>query len=85
LVKKKRCQFPPPLEKGEQKSVETFALDAAARAIDDLEAWLEGEAAYAEYQRTGEAVPLSAMENWAKSWGTVDALPPPGPRRLARS
>jgi predicted transcriptional regulator len=63
----------------EQKSMETFALDAVARAIDDFEAWLEDEAAYAEYERTGEAIPLSAMEGWAKSWGTADELPPPKP------
>ena len=59
--------------------METFALDAVARAIDDFEAWLEDEAAYAEYERTGEAIPLSAMEGWAKSWGTADELPPPNP------
>ena len=63
----------------EQKSAEIFALDAVARAIDDFEAWLEDEAAYAEYERTGEAIPLSAMEDWAKSWGTADELPPPKP------
>jgi len=63
----------------EKKSVETFALDAVARAIDDFEAWLEDEAAYAEYERTGEVIPLSAMEDWAKSWGTADELPPPNP------
>jgi predicted transcriptional regulator len=63
----------------EQKTVETFALDAVARAIDDLEAWKEDEAGYAEYERTGEAVPLSAMENWVKSWGTAEELPPPKP------
>jgi len=63
----------------EQKSVEAFAADALARAIDDLETWAEDEAAYAEYERTGEAIPLSAMEDWAKSWGTADELPPPKP------
>ena len=63
----------------EQKTVETFAADTLARAIDDLDSWAEDEAAYAEYERTGEAIPLSAMEDWVKSWGTTDELPPPKP------
>ena len=29
--------------------------------------------------RTGEAIPLSAVENWVKSWGTANELPPPKP------
>jgi predicted transcriptional regulator len=63
----------------EQKTIETFTLNAVARAINDLEAWQEDEAAYAEYERTGEAVPLSAMESWVKSWGTAEELPAPKP------
>lgn len=63
----------------EQKTAEAFAADALARAVDELEAWTEDEAAYAEYERTGEAIPLSAVENWVKSWGTANELPPPKP------
>jgi len=61
----------------EQKTPETFAIDALTRAIDDLEAWAEDEAAYAEYERTGEAIPLATVEEWVRSWGTANELPPP--------
>ena len=63
----------------EPKTVETFAADAVARAVDDFEAWAEDEAAYAEYERTGQAIPLSAVEDWVKSWGTANELPAPKP------
>jgi predicted transcriptional regulator len=62
-----------------QTSVETFAANAVARAVADVEAWTEDEAAYAEYERTGEAIPLEAMEDWVRSWGTANELPPPAP------
>jgi len=62
-----------------QTSVENFAASAVARAIADVEAWAEDEAAYAEYERTGEAIPLAAMEQWVRSWGTENELPPPKP------
>jgi predicted transcriptional regulator len=65
--------------KRSQTSVESFAATAVARAIADVEAWVEEEAAYAEYERTGEAIPLAAMEQWVRSWGTEDELPPPKP------
>ena len=60
-------------------SIEEFAAKAVARAIADVEAWAEDEAAYAEYERTDEAIPLAAMEDWVRSWGTANELPPPGP------
>jgi hypothetical protein len=50
----------------EQRVVEGFAADALTRAIADVE-WAEDEAAYVEYERTGEAIPLSAMKEWLKS------------------
>jgi predicted transcriptional regulator len=62
-----------------QTSVETFAAHAVARAVADVEAWAEDETAYAEYERTGEAIPLEAMEDWVRSWGTANELPPPAP------
>jgi predicted transcriptional regulator len=62
-----------------QTSIEVFAAKAVARAVADVEAWAEDEAAYAEYEHTGEAIPLAAMEDWVRSWGTVDELPPPAP------
>jgi predicted transcriptional regulator len=62
-----------------QTSVETFAANAVARAVADVEAWTEDEVAYAEYERTGEAIPLEAMEDWVRSWGTANELPPPAP------
>jgi predicted transcriptional regulator len=62
-----------------QTSVETFAANAVARAVADVEAWTEDEAACAEYERTGEAIPLEAMEDWVRSWGTANELPPPAP------
>jgi predicted transcriptional regulator len=62
-----------------QTSIETFAARAVARAVADVEAWAEDEAAYAEYERTGEAIPLVAMEDWVRSWGTANELPPPAP------
>jgi predicted transcriptional regulator len=64
---------------GSQTSVETFAANAVARAVAEVEAWAEDEAAYAEYERSGEAIPLTAMEDWARSWDTAHALPPPAP------
>jgi predicted transcriptional regulator len=60
-------------------SIETFAAKALARAVSEVEAWTEDEAAYAEYERTGEAIPLAAMEDWVRSWGTANELPPPAP------
>jgi predicted transcriptional regulator len=62
-----------------QTSIETFAANAVARAVADVEAWAEDEAAYGEYERTGEAIPLEAMEDWVRSWGTANELPPPAP------
>ena len=67
--------------KRSQTSIENFATKAVARAVVDVEAWAEEEAAYAEYERTGEAIPLAAMEQWVKSWGTENELPPPKPVR----
>jgi predicted transcriptional regulator len=64
---------------GSQTSVETFAANAVARAVAEVEAWAEDEAAYAEYERSGEAIPLTAMEDWARSWDTANELPPPAP------
>ena len=66
-----------------QTSVETFAAKALAREVADLEALAEDEAAHAEYERTGEAIPLSAMEDWVRSWGTADELPLPAPCKLS--
>jgi hypothetical protein len=63
----------------ERKTAEAFAVDAVVRALEDIEAWTEDENAYAEYERTSEAIPLSAMEHWVKSWGTAEELPPPKP------
>jgi predicted transcriptional regulator len=60
-------------------TIETFAANAVARAVADVEAWAEDEAAYAEYEQTGQAIPLVAMEDWVRSWGTANELPPPGP------
>lgn len=49
---------------------------------DGLEEWAEDETAYAEYESTGEAIPLSSIEAWVRSWGTTHELPPPTPIRL---
>jgi len=65
--------------KQSQTSIESFATKAVARAIADVEAWAEEEAAYAEYERTGEAIPIAAIEQWVRSWGTESELPPPAP------
>jgi predicted transcriptional regulator len=64
-------------------SAETFAAKAVARAVAELEAWAEDEAAYAEYERTGEAIPVAAVEEWVRSWGTSSELPPPVPCKLS--
>ena len=50
---------------------ELFAAEAVARAVADVESWAEDDAAYAEYERTGEAIPLAAMEAWIRSWDTA--------------
>ena len=68
--------------KRSQTSIESFAASAVAQAIADVEAWAEEEAAYAEYERTGEAIPLAAMEEWVRSWGTENELPPPTPLQV---
>jgi predicted transcriptional regulator len=65
--------------KRSQTSIENFASKAVARAVLDVEAWAEEEAAYAEYERTGEAIPIAAVEEWVRSWGTEHELPPPVP------
>jgi predicted transcriptional regulator len=65
--------------KHSRTSIESFATKAVARAIADIDAWAEEEAAYAEYERTGEAVPIAAIEQWVRSWGTEAELPPPAP------
>jgi len=62
-----------------QTSIEGFAAKAVARAVADVELWAEEDAAYAEYERTGEAVPIAAVERWVRSWGTEHELPPPAP------
>ena len=54
----------------QETTAEAFAADAVQRAVADVEAWAEDEAAYAEYERTGESIPLEAAEAWARSWGT---------------
>jgi predicted transcriptional regulator len=64
-------------------SMEMFAAKAVARAIADVEAWTEDEAAYAEYERSGEAIPLAAVEEWVRSWGTANELSPPAPCKLS--
>lgn len=65
--------------KRSQTTVEGFAAKAVARAVIDVEAWAEEEAAFAEYERTGEAIPIAAVEEWVRSWGTESELPPPKP------
>jgi predicted transcriptional regulator len=64
-------------------SIETFAAKAVARAVADVEAWAEDEAAYAEYERTGEAIPLTAMEDWVRTWDTANELSPPTPHKFS--
>jgi len=63
----------------QETTAEAFAADAVQRAVADVEAWAEDEAAYAEYERTGESIPLEAAEAWVRSWGTANELPPPEP------
>jgi predicted transcriptional regulator len=67
----------------EEKTAEAFAADAVRRAVINAEQWAEDEAAYAEYQRRGESIPLAAAENWVRSWGKADELPPPEPCKLS--
>lgn len=61
----------------EQTSAQDLAKTAIARALDELETWAEDEAAFAEYERTGEAIPIGAMEEWVRNWGSENELPPP--------
>lgn len=65
--------------KRSETSIEGFAAKAVARAVVDVETWAEEEAAFAEYDRTGEAIPIAAIEQWVRSWGTENELPPPVP------
>jgi predicted transcriptional regulator len=64
-------------------SVQDFAAKAVARAVADVEQWAEEETAYAEYEKTGEAIPIAAVEEWVRSWGTQNELPPPVPCKLS--
>jgi predicted transcriptional regulator len=64
-------------------SMEMFATKAVARAVAEVEAWAEDEAAYAKYEQTGEAITLSAMEEWVRSLGTAHELPPPAKCKLS--
>lgn len=63
--------------KRSETSIEAFAAKAVARAVVDVETWAEEEAAYAEYERTGEAIPMAAIEQWVRNWATGNELPPP--------
>src|SRR5207245_2612236 len=63
--------------KRSRTSVENFAAKAVARAVLDIELWVEEDAAYADYERTGEAIPIDAVEARVRSWGTANELPPP--------
>jgi hypothetical protein len=45
--------------------------------FDEELTWMEDEAAYAEYERTGEAIPIAAIERWVRSWGTENEQQPP--------
>jgi predicted transcriptional regulator len=63
-------------------SVEDFATKAVARAVADVQQWAEEDAAYAEYEKTGETLPIAAVEEWVRSWGTPNELPPPVPCKL---
>ena len=60
-------------------SIEGFATKAVAQAVADVELWAEEEAAYADYERTSEAIPIAAVETWVRSWGTSNELPAPKP------
>jgi predicted transcriptional regulator len=62
-----------------ETSSQELAAAAIARAVSDIESWLEDEAAYAEYERASEAIPLASMRSWVMSWGERDELPPPEP------
>ena len=64
-------------------SVQDFATKAVARAVADVQQWAEEETAYAEYEKSGEAIPLAAVEEWVRSWGTSNELPPPVPCKLS--
>ena len=64
----------------QQTAAEAFAAEAVERAVADVELWAEDEAAFAEYERTSESIPLAAAEAWVRSWGTATELPPPEPR-----
>jgi len=46
------------------------------------EALAEDAVRLAAFERTREGVPWDEVENWMKSWGTSNELPPPKPRRL---
>lgn len=59
------------------EQTEALAAAAIARAVNDLEERIDDEAAYAEYERTGEAIPIDSMQTWVRSWGKPDELPPP--------
>lgn len=37
---------------------------------------------FAEFERTGEAVPWEDVKAWVESWGTAHELPRPQPRKV---
>jgi hypothetical protein len=64
--------FPPDLE----------AMRREGRGPWSREALAEDDRRWAEFQRTGEAVPWEEVHAWMESWGTPEELPPPKPRKL---
>ncbi|WP_244551465.1 hypothetical protein [Bradyrhizobium sp. Rc2d] len=55
-------------------------LDSVVDLVDpDIE---EDRRRYEEYKRTGLAVSLDDVKTWVASWGSVDELPRPHPRKI---
>jgi len=46
------------------------------------EALAEEARRFAEFERTGEAVPMEEVVAWVESWGSADEPPRPQPRKI---
>jgi predicted transcriptional regulator len=56
-----------------------YSWDMPQSRVEEEFDCAEEEAGYAEYERTGEALPIAAVEQWVRSWGTENELLPPMP------
>lgn len=58
------------------------AMRASGEGPWSPDALAEDVRRFAEFERTGEAVPMKDVVAWVESWGTAQELPQPQPRKV---